>query len=203
MFIIELYIFVKIKKTPDNQLEMVDIYDFYKQMDKHNVMLSFKGQITSELLSSVLQIMENKMEILEEPPKIKKKVYNILVECLQNLYHHLGEEDQKELNIRDLSAIFTVGKENGQYSIHTGNYIANKHVDLLRSRIDKVNGMSRDELKLYYQEVLNNGEMSDKGGGGLGIIDIARKSREKINYEFKKVDSENSFFSLNIKVTQQ
>lgn len=182
---------------------MVDIYDFYKQMEKHDVMLSFKGQITSELLSSVLQIMENKMEILEEPPKIKKKVYNILVECLQNLYHHLGEDDHQDSKLKNLSAIFTIGKEEGQYSIHTGNFILNDKVDLLKSRIDKVNGMERDELKLYYQEVLNNGEMSDKGGGGLGIIDIARKSREKINYEFKKVDENNSFFSLNIKVTQQ
>ena len=53
----------------------LDIYDFYDKMEKHNILLSFKGAITSELLSSILTIMENKMENMDEPPKIRKKVF--------------------------------------------------------------------------------------------------------------------------------
>ena len=62
--------------------------------------------------------------------------------------------------------------------------------------------MDKDALKVYYKEVLNNGEMSAKGGGGLGMIDIARKSGKKLEYKFDNVDNEYSFFSLNIKVAQ-
>jgi hypothetical protein len=51
--------------------------------------------------------------------------------------------------------------------------------------------------------VLNNGEMSLKGGGGLGMIDIARKTGEKLEYNFLEIDNKVSFFTLNIKVTQQ
>ena len=83
---------------------MESIHDFYNQMEKANVMLSFKGEVTSDLLTSILQIMESKMETLEEPPRIKKKVYNILVECLQNLYHHLDDDDFKT-KINEKSAI--------------------------------------------------------------------------------------------------
>ena len=68
---------------------MLDIFEFYNQMERNKIMLSFKGDITSELLTSILQIMENKLENIQEEPKVKKKVYNVLVECLQNLYHHL------------------------------------------------------------------------------------------------------------------
>ena len=68
---------------------MNNIHEFYNRMEESNIMLSFKGEVTSDLLTSILQIMESKMEVLDEPPKIKKKVYNILVECLQNLYHHM------------------------------------------------------------------------------------------------------------------
>ena len=42
---------------------MLDIYDFYNRMERNNIMLSFKGDITSELLTSILQIMESKLEI--------------------------------------------------------------------------------------------------------------------------------------------
>ena len=49
---------------------MMDIFEFYDKMERNNIMLSFKGDISSELLTSILQIMESKMENLAEPPKI-------------------------------------------------------------------------------------------------------------------------------------
>ena len=164
-------------------------------------MLSFKGEVTSDLLTSILQIMESKMESLAESPKIKKKVYNILVECLQNLYHHLDDDDFKT-KVNEKSALFMIKKEDGEYSIMTGNFIANGNVGLMTARLDKINGMDKVELKDYYKSVLNNGEMSAKGGGGLGMIDIARKSGKKLDYIFNKIDDEYSFFSLKIKVAQ-
>jgi len=51
-----------------------------------------------------------------------------------------------------------------------------------------------------YKQVLTNGQVSDKGGGGLGIIDIAKKSGEKLDYGFMPVDDFNSFFSLNVSI---
>ncbi|MFI5150853.1 MAG: DUF6272 family protein, partial [Bacteroidia bacterium] len=90
---------------------MVDIYDFYDKMERNNIMLSFKGDITSELLTSILQIMESKLDNMQEEPKIKKKVYNVLVECLQNLYHHMDDMPQNVApDDKARSAIFMIGK---------------------------------------------------------------------------------------------
>lgn len=184
--------------------ETPDLYDFYTKMEKHNIMLSFKGLITSELLTSVLQIMENKMEVLSEPPKTKKKVFNVLVECLQNLYHHIDEAPKTEVTVMNRSAIFMIGKRaDGRYYINTGNFINSDNAVALQEKIDTINKMDKEELKVYYKEVLNNGQMSSKGGGGLGIIDIARKSGEKLEYDFMKVDETTSFFSLNVNIAKQ
>lgn len=178
---------------------MLDIYDFYDKMERHNILLSFKGDITSELLTSILQIIETKMEDMQEEPKVRKKVYNVLVECLQNLYHHIDESfDDGE---KSKSAIFMIGRVDGEYNIITGNYILNENVSGLKNRLDEVNSLSKEELKEYYKKILNNGEMSLKGGGGLGMIDIARKTGQKLNYNFMSVDDKYSFFNLNIKVT--
>ena len=105
---------------------------------------------------------------------------------------------------RDLkrSAIFMIGKSDGQYNIITGNYISNDNVSGLKKRLDEVNSLSKEELKDYYKQILNNGEMSLKGGGGLGMIDIARKTGQKLGYTFQNVDTNLSFFSLNIKISQ-
>lgn len=180
---------------------MIDAFNIYDKMEKNNILLSFKGDITSELLTSILQIMENKMDNMQEEPKIKKKVYNVLVECLQNLYHHMDDATD-QFGDKNRSAIFMIGKLKNSYNIITGNYILNENIHGLKQRLDEVNALSKEELKDYYKKVLNNGEMSLKGGGGLGMIDIARKTGEKLEYNFLEIDNKVSFFTLIIKVTQ-
>ena len=125
----------------------MDVFDIYDKMERNNILLSFKGEITSDLLTSILQIMENKMDNMQEEPRMKKKVYNVLVECLQNLYHHLDEITETDEKIR--SAIFTIGKLDEKYSIVTGHYILNENISGLRNRLDEVNSLNRDELKEY------------------------------------------------------
>ena len=170
-------------------------------MEHNDVMLSFKGDVTSNMLDSMLMIMESKLDDLGEPSKVKKKVYNILVECLQNLYHH-RDEMKRPGKEEESAAIFMIGKSEGVYNIITGNYILTNRVEKLKQRIDQVNSLDKVGLKLLYKEVLNNGELSDKGGGGLGIIDIARKSGRELGYDFMRVDDQYSFFSLYIKISQ-
>ena len=180
---------------------VLDIYGFYDKMEQNNIMLSFKGDITSDLLTSILQIMEAKLDNFQEEPKIKKKVYNVLVECLQNLYHHMDDSTAgNDEKVR--SAIFMIGKMETHYNIITGNYIKNENIANLKRLLESINKLSKEELKEYYKEVLNNGEMSLKGGGGLGMIDIARKTGGKLNFDFTPVDQKYSFFSLNINVSQ-
>jgi len=171
-------------------------------MEHNDIMLSFKGDVTAEMLTSMLQIMETKLDNLGEPAKMKRKVYNVLVECLQNLYHHRDEMKRTGID-EESSAIFMIGKNNNGYNIVTGNYILSERVDKLKSRIDHVNTLDRDGLKTLYKEVLNNDERSDKGGGGLGIIDIARKSGQNLVYDFMEVDNKYSFFSLYINIVQK
>ncbi len=184
----------------------IDIYDFYNKMERNKIMLSFKGDITSELLTSILQIMESKLDNLQEEPKLKRKVYNVLVECLQNLYHHMDEiaiaqADEESPKITR-TAIFMIGKQGEFYTIITGNYILNSNITKFQAKLDKINNMDKEELKEYYKEVLAEGGFSEKGGGGLGMIDIARKSGHKLDYSFMNIDTDFSFFNLTIKINQ-
>lgn len=192
----------KVLVSPDKTKSMIDIYDLYTKMECNNIMLSFKGDITSELMTSILHIMESRLENLNEEPKVKKKVYNVLVECLQNLYHHIDEvpANHKDKNNSGRSAIFMIGIGDHDYSIVTGNYMLTEKVESFKARLEKINNMSSEELKGLYKEILNNDRLSEKGGGGLGMIDIARKTGQKLNFNFVEINNQYSFFSLNIKV---
>jgi Na+/phosphate symporter len=181
---------------------MSDIYNLYKAMEREDVILSFKGDITQELLSSIYQIMENRMDSSNEDPRRKKKIYNILVECLQNVYHHMENFKQEAQAAAaadaNATAIFMIGRNSDSYRIITGNYISVAKINELKQRIDKINAMSAEQLRAYYVEKLSTSELSDKGGAGLGIIDIARKSGQQMAYDFQLINDAYAFFSLTV-----
>lgn len=182
--------------------EVNQVYEIYKKLEERNVLLSFKGMITSELLTTILQIMESKMDHIDENPKVKKKVFNILVECLQNLYHHIDQDDFVHVPAEERSALLMIAKIGDSYQITTGNYMKASDVPVLKEKLDLVNGMDKEELKAYYKQVLSEGNMSSKGTAGLGMIDIARKSGEKLEYEFLPINDRTSFFSLTVKIAE-
>jgi hypothetical protein len=174
----------------------IDVFGIYDRLEKENIMLSFKGYLSEELLNSILAIIEEKMTHFNAEAKTKKRVYNVLVECLQNLYHHSMADGEK----KEQSIIVMIVHHAEGYSVITGNMISTQDVENLQTHIRQINSMDPEQLKELYRQVLNNGSYSSKGGGGLGIIDIARRSGEKLDYGFVPVDEFNSFFSLNVKI---
>jgi len=178
-----------------------EIFELYNRMESDKILLSFKGDVTSDLTASVLSIMEKRLMELNETPKLRKKIYNVMVECLQNLYHHIDSApDSDDEDAKKKSAIFMIGLNNQGYSITTGNYIDSTRVPGFADRLNRINALNPEELKELYKEVLNSSERSGKGGGGLGMIDIARKTGKKLNYDFIPVTDNLSFFSLSISI---
>ena len=136
----------------------------------------------------------------------KKKDFNVLVECLQNLYHHIDDFDKDnflDASGNKKSAIFSISRNEDAYNIVTGNFIYTKNVEEVSKKIDHINSLDRDQLKAYYKEVLNNGVLSKKGGGGLGLIDIARRSGSKLDYNIREINEGFSFFTLTVKILKK
>ena len=176
---------------------MLNAFELYHQLKEEEIVLAFKGAMTEDLLSSVFQMLEQKKEDDAIEARRIKKLNNILVECLQNIYHHGEDFTGQEGGENNNSVVFLLCKNSSnKYRIITGNHMPTAGVASLKEKIDKVNGMNAEELKTYYREVLSSNELSEKGGAGLGIIDLVRKSGNKIEYRFDTVNEQFSFFSM-------
>ena len=168
-------------------------------MDNH-IILSFKGEINSDIITMVLQIMESKLDAIQEKGVVKKRIFNILVECMQNLYDHLEAEDLSDSSRK--AAMLELFFDDNFYYITSGNYIKAEEVAKLQDRIDRVNSLDKDDLRAYYREILDNNKISNKGGADLGMIDMAKKSGQKLDYEFTEVNEKLSFFGLKVKISK-
>jgi hypothetical protein len=181
---------------------MLNTLEYYQKMlDADNLVIAYNGDANTGLLNNILTLAENKLEKVEYSSRLKKKVFNILVEVLQNIHHNFDELETTDKSYYKMA--FLLVKSQMGYQIFSGNFMLSKNVDALKNRIERINGLSDVELRENYRQKLNEGEVSPSGRAGLGIIDIVRKSGEKLEYGFTKKDDAYSYFSLKVNINKK
>jgi hypothetical protein len=102
------------------------------------------------------------------------------------------------------NGLFIVGKKDDVWNVITANKILNERIDDLKNSIDHINSLTRDELNALYKKQIREGSLSNKGGAGLGLIDIARKTGRKLDYQFLPLeDKKNYFFLLKVRISSK
>lgn len=176
------------------------VYELHKTMLAQNLILVYEGEFTQEITKSVLAMAERNMDSMGEESNIKRKVFNVMVECLQNIVKHSDDKSQDD---KKLTAIFMIGKHNNEYIITSGNAIKTEHQQNLTEKLDRINSLDKEGLKNLYKDIIKTTEISDKGGAGLGFVDMARKSGQKLEFDFQKMDDVYSFFSLKTTISRE
>lgn len=185
-------------------LMLHSIHDLYDELERKRVMLTFQGPLSAELISALLGAMERRMEGIEQDPRIRRRVFNVVMECLQNLFHHNNNrivQGGRTMSTDEPHGVVMIAQTTQGYQVLTGNFMAEGDVERLKGHLDRINSLPPEQLRELYRETLADGTYSAKGGGGLGMIDIARKSGGKLEYGFVPYDKDNAFFSLNVNVT--
>jgi hypothetical protein len=179
-----------------------DFQDWYMQKKTGEIIVDFSGEISPEIISNTLESMEQHFNKLDIITSIKKKIFNVVVECFQNLYHH-SDTPHEDIGLGNAGrfGVLVICKEGTFYRISVGNYIKNEKQLMLKDRIDQLNSLSDDEIKTLYRDILSNDEYSIKGGGGLGMLDIVRKTGNKLDYQFYSTGSGHMFFSMDVYIS--
>lgn len=171
------------------------VFNFFTNIRSHNVNIIYEGEISHEIIKAFTSLAEKDLKARKEANPTKKKVFNIMVECLQNISKHadcLTKTQQK--NGR---GILLVSENDKQFIITTGNVVKVKSINKIEQEIDNVNSLTKEQLRVLFKQKLSTGRLSKKEGAGLGFIDMKRKSNNKLEYNFKSIDSNYSFFILN------
>lgn len=176
------------------------IYDLHRTMMSQKLILVYQGDFTQESTKSILSMAERNLDSSGEESSIKRKVFNVMVEALQNIVKH--SDELVDGQTRSHAAIFLIGREANRYSIMSGNPIRKDSVAGLKDKLDHINGLDKDGLKDLYKEIIKNTTISDKGGAGLGFVDMARKSGDKLEFDFPEMNSDYCFFCLKVNVAR-
>ena len=167
-------------------------------MNNETVILHFKGFFNYKIINQLLADFVNYANESKLNNYFFKKIQIVMVEMLENNYQYFqGSLTEKILKS---TPEFKLIKSHDSYKLLASNPILVDDADNLKTQIDKINNSNYFELKRLYKEILKDGMYSKKKTAGIGLIRIAKVTKNKIGYSFRKIDNKLLNYTLEIMV---
>jgi hypothetical protein len=160
------------------------------RMMKEHLMFVYRGVVTNDNSIPLLMLLEKEMEDSEFGFVGRKRLFMFVLESLQNVSRH------SDLNHHANMSLVVYSKTGNGYTVATGNVLPVTSINDLKERLDEINLLQPDEIRNAFRKMLSTAELSSKGGAGLGLIEMAKKTGNKLDYDFVPLDNEFAYFIL-------
>lgn len=176
----------------------MDLQKLRETLQSEGVIFSFSGTISQQILTSIAETMEKKMESHGISNKTTQNLFGIFVEQMQNVISYSKERNIIEKNVFESPGIAVIGfdKNKEKYYVGSGNIMDINDKEKLLTKLDKINSLDEKGLKEYYRELRKSGKDKHNRGAGLGFLEMKKKSSEPLDYMIKPIGDTNAFFSI-------
>jgi hypothetical protein len=171
-------------------------------LSQRDIVLSFKGRLDYDVIGELIASLKEKMKQRKVRFGLYKKILTLMIESLENIIRYRAIFDEQEVVLDNYPPEFLIAFENDKVFIETVNSIFNSDIDKLNKKLIQLNSLSLDELRELYKLTITNGKFSDKGGAGLGIIEMTKIADEKLEFNFTAVDNQVSLFFLRVVINK-
>jgi hypothetical protein len=177
-------------------MKQFDLYDLKQTVNKHGVLINFAGPFSHGIIEELGQAITRYLETQALTKATLMDVFSIFIEQAQNVNNYAANREAEGNNDLDFnSGIVTIGRSGPHHVVCSGNFLKKCDVENLTVRLNQLHSLDKKELKTLYKQQLRQ-EREPGQGGGLGLIDMSRKSALPLEYEVRELDEKYCFFSL-------
>lgn len=172
----------------------MDLYELRTEFDKSGIMMCFNGPFSHSIIEETGKAMRNHLTAESIAQASVLDVFAVYIELAQNVRNYL---EVREITPPEaMSSIIAIAKNGDGYSISSGNMVLHEDGKALLARVEEVNGMTPEERKCQYRELLRRDAAPGSLGAGLGFLEIAKRTTAKLDCCFRVVDDTFGFFTL-------
>ena len=163
----------------------------------------YQGQLDFDSIGDLIQSLKDKMRKRDVRFNIYKRILTIIIESLENIIRYRENLDQKNSIILSYPPEFQIYADDNQFIIESSNAILSDDIESLDKKLSQLNELDKIGIRELYKATITDGKFSEKGGAGLGMIEMAKIADDKLDYSFSKIDNNYSYFILRLMVNQE
>lgn len=174
----------------------LNLYELRKTASESGVLISFAGPFSHGIIEELGQAITRYLESESLTKASLSDVFAVFIEQAQNVRSYASAKLSEGNHDHDFnSGIVTIGRSGEHHTVSSGNLVAKEDVGALTAALDELRQLDKAGLKTLYKAQLRK-ERRPGRGGGMGLIDMSRKSAFPLEYEVREIDDNYCFFSL-------
>lgn len=161
--------------------------------------ITYMGKSDDEITHQLIGVVSGVIDSNPSLVGISKKTVLLIAESFQNVIRH-GTSSLLQEDLHLEADYFNLKVFEDRIFLSSKNLVSNDKVSILSEKIKHVNQLNQTELKRLWMQGIGTGRLSEKGGAGLGIIEMARKTNTPLRAQFVEVDDSWSRFYLGLEL---
>ena len=163
-----------------------------------NVLLSYAGPLKYDTIGHLIKELKDLATYQGIKLVLYKKILLVMIESLENVLKY-NEHMEEDLHLKKkFLPKFTIEYAGKKFILTSSNTILSKDVDDLNKKLTLINSLNNEGLKKLYKSTITNGQFTQKGGAGLGFIEIAKIASEKIKFDFENINDKYVYYRLQV-----
>lgn len=159
----------------------------------YNDLFILYGQIEQDMVGASISIIEKKLQKLSVSKSLISKTKMLSVEIIQNIFKH-------QHYAPTLKPYFYMAICGDGIKLVSGNSISVNDYHFLNESLSRYNLLTIEELKKLYIERLSEGEVSEDGNAGLGILTILSRSNKNSTHSLDLISEDEYHFGLEVNI---
>lgn len=172
------------------------MFDLRNYLKDQQIIFCYSGYMTDDILMGIGRAFKSKMELDQLDRQKTKTAFSVFVEQVQNVIRYSAEIETDEMENELRYGLLSIGQKADKIFISCGNIVKTDDALRLESQLQRIKEMDKDELKALWKETLRADSPDTSKGAGVGFIDIARRSKGDIEFDFAPINAGNVFFTL-------
>lgn len=167
---------------------------------KKEIYLHYKGIILYDTIGDLISELKEIMFERHVKQSVYKKVLMVMIEALENvLKYHENFEHETGL-LQNFPPEITISRLSDSISITVGNPVLKADALKLKMRLEETALLDKQGVKDKYKQIITNGQFSEKGGAGLGIVEMAKITDRKINFTFHEISETYDYYRITLRI---
>lgn len=157
----------------------------------------YSGSFHDEHTARLITLGEEFLEHQGAAKGLRGKLAFIMVEAYQNIVRHRAPLPA-ELRDGPGRSLFVLRSTDTAHEVTAMNPVNGADADRLRAELEHLGRLDIQQMKQVFLRGLQSDERTDRGGAGLGLIEMARRSGNPLRHAFIPLDRDHQLFSLQV-----
>ncbi|MCH2232771.1 MAG: SiaB family protein kinase [Crocinitomicaceae bacterium] len=171
----------------------MDSFELDLILKEDDFSMIYRGEFNDEMTYELMELLNSG---INDKKWVRKRLSYLVAECFQNVIRHADTENSDKPD-----PILITRKKKGNHFITSINLVENSEIEKLNEMLSALNKLDDSNIDEAFHEALQKNQMSEKGGAGLGLIEMARKTKNPLQHEFLPYSDDESIFVLQLKMT--